>query len=227
MATRERPADRGRRLGGAALVRIGTELRQARIGAGLSIDQVAAALGISNAEVSRIERARSPKVPLVTLARFAAVVGLDLVSKLYPGLGPLRDAPQLELLGDFRVVLHPSLGWAIEVPLPNAGDQRAWDGTIRGPDWLFGAEAETAPRDAQALIRRLHLKVRDGGVDGVLLLVRDTRTVRSFLTETEAVLGPELPVRTREVFARLRAGARPDGSAIVVVPRRRLHTRGV
>jgi len=227
VATRERPADRGLRLGRAGLVRIGDELRQARIGAGLSIDQVAAALGISNAEVSRIERARSPKVPLVTVARFAAVVGLDLVSKLYPGPNPIRDAPQSELLGDFRAVLHRSLGWATEVPLPIVGDQRAWDCTVRGPDWLFGGEAETAPRDGQALIRRLHLKIRDGGVDGALLLVRDTRTVRQFLRETEELLLSQMPVRTREVLARLRAGERPEGSSIVVVPRRRVHSPGV
>jgi transcriptional regulator with XRE-family HTH domain len=227
VATRERPADRGLRLGRAALVRVGAELRASRIGAGLSIDQVAAALGLSNAEISRIERARSPNVPLVTLARLAAVVGLDLVSKLYPGPNPLRDAAQLELLGDFRAVLHPSLGWATEVPLPIPGDQRAWDGTVRGPDWLFGAEAETAPRDGQALVRRLHLKIRDGGVDGVLLLVRDTRTVRHFLAETEVLLRSEFPVRTREVLARLRAGVRPEGSAIVVVARRRRRTQGV
>jgi transcriptional regulator with XRE-family HTH domain len=226
LATRERPADRGLRLGRAALVRIGAELRQARIGAGLSIDQVAAVLGISNAEVSRIERARSPSVRFVTLARLAAVVGLDFVSKLYPGPNPLRDAPQTELLGDFRAGLHPILGWATEVPLPLPGDQRAWDGTVRGPDWLFGIEGETAPRDAQALIRRVQLKVRDGGVDGALLLLRDTRTVRMFLREVQPLFRSELPVRTRDVLARLRAGERPAGSAIIVVPRLR-HTRGV
>jgi transcriptional regulator with XRE-family HTH domain len=226
VATRERPADRGLRLGRTALVRIGAELRQARTGAGLSIDRVAAALAISNAEVSRIERARSPNVPFVTLARFAAVVGLDLASKLYPGPNPLRDAPQSELLADFRAGLHPTLGWASEVPLPVPGDQRAWDGTVRGPDWLFGVEGETAPRDGQALVRRLQLKVRDGAVDGVLLLLRDTRTVRTFLREAQPLFGSELPLQTRDVFARLRAGDRPASSAIVVVPRRR-HTHGV
>lgn len=215
-------------MGRAALVRVGAELRQARVGAGLSIDQTAAALGISNAEVSRIERARSPNVPFVALTRLAAVVGLDLVAKLYPGAGPMRDKPQLGLLGDFRASLHPSLGWATEVPLPIPGDQRAWDGTVRGPNWLFGVEAETSPHDGQALIRRLQLKIRDGGVDGVLLLVRDTRTVREFVSETEKLRGSDLSVRTREVLARLRAGERPDGNAIVVVRRRdRAHTRDV
>ena len=74
---------------------------------------------------SAVERALSPNVPFVALARLAAVVGLDLVSKVYPGPNPMRDAPQAELLGDFRAVLHPILGWATEVPLPLPGDQRA------------------------------------------------------------------------------------------------------
>jgi transcriptional regulator with XRE-family HTH domain len=221
MATRERPADRGQRLGHAALVRIGAELRAARTACGLSIDQVALALGISNAEVSRIERARSPNAPAITLFRFAAVVGLDLVLRSYAGPSRLRDGAHIELLGDFRALLHKALGWATEVPLPIPGDQRAWDGTVRGPDWLFGVEAETAPRDGQALARRLQLKLRDGGVDGVLLLVRDTRAVRQFLAEAADLLQPELPIMSREVLARLRVGARPDRSAIVVVPRRR------
>jgi len=89
-------------------MRIGGELRQARIGAGLSIDQVAAALSVSNAQVSRIERALAPGVPFVTLSRFASVVGLDLITKLYPGANPLRDAAQLSLLADFR---SPSVAW--------------------------------------------------------------------------------------------------------------------
>lgn len=226
MATRERPADRGERLGIAALVRVGVELRQARVGAGLSIDQVAAAVGISNAEVSRIERARSPSVPIVRVARLAAVVGLDLVCKLYPGANPIRDVAQASLLADFRAHLHPALGWATEVPMPVPGDQRAWDGLVRGPDWSFGVEAETSPRDAQAVIRRLQLKVRDAAVDGAVLLVRDTRTVRTFLVEAEPLLVPQFPLRTREVLMRLRAGKKPRGSAVVVVPRRR-HTGGV
>jgi len=161
------------------------------------------------------------------MTRIAAVVGLDLVSKLYPGPNPVRDAPQTALLRDFRAMLHPSLGWATEVPLPIPGYQRAWDGIVRGPDWIFGAEAETAPHDGQALIRRFQLKIRDGGVDGALLLVRDTRTVRRFLGETNELLRSQLPVRTRDVLLRLRAGERPHGNAIVVVPRRSRRTAGV
>ena len=220
MSTRERPADRGIRLGRAAVVRFGAELRDARVDRGLSIDQVAAALGISNAEVSRIERGLAPWVPYVRLAAFAAVVGLDLAARLYPGPSSLRDAGQSAILTDLGLLLHPSLRWDLEVPLPIAGDARAWDGLVRGPDWRFGVEAESAPRDGQALVRRLQLKQRDGMVDGVLLALRDTRTVRSFLDEATPALAPMFTSRSRDALRHLRGGQRPDGNAIVIVPRR-------
>ena len=218
MASRERPADRGTRLGRAGLVRLGTELRLARRSGGLSIDVVAAAVGISNAEVSRIERALSPKVPLISLARLAGVVGLDLVATLYPGPDPLRDQPQIDLLLDFRTRLHSTLRWATEVPLPISGDLRAWDGMILGRDWRFGVEAETAPRDGQALTRRLALKLRDGEVDGLILLVRDSRRSRVFVEETRALLEPLFPVPARRALASLRAGERPEGNSVIALP---------
>lgn len=220
MPPRERPSDRGTRLGRAVLARIGQELRDARLDRSLSVDAVATALNLSDAEVSRIERAMSPRVPLVTLARMAAAVGLDLSARLFPGATPLRDAAQVELLSDFRATLHRSLRWATEVPLPIAGDQRAWDATVCGPDWCFGIEAETLPRDAQALTRRLQLKLRDGGLDGVLLVLRDTRRTREFIREAADELAGAFAVPGRCVSELLAAGLEPDGSAVILVPRR-------
>jgi transcriptional regulator with XRE-family HTH domain len=218
VATRERPADRGARLGRAALDRIGRELRIARTDRGLSCAAVGAAIGVSAAEVRRIERALSPRVAAATLARLAAAVGLDLVLRVYPGPAPIRDAAHARLLADFRAILHPSIRWATEVPLPHPGDQRSWDGMLLGAGWRFGVEAETAPADAQALVRRLRLKERDGIVDGVLLVVRDTRRVRDFLAAGRDVLVPAFPVSTRAALASLRTGSPPVGSAVIVVP---------
>lgn len=220
MPTRERPIDRGTRLGRTALVRLGQELREARRDRSLGVDRVAAVLGISNAEVSRIERALSPKVPFATLSRFAGVVGLDLAARLYPGAGPIRDAAHTQLLADFRSVLHRSLQWATEVPLPRPGDQRAWDATVSGRNWRYGVEAETLPHDAQALNRRLALKQRDGDVDGVLLVLRDTRATRAFLRAAADELQPVYPILGRRALELLGAGADPGGSAVILVPRR-------
>ena len=220
MPPRERPVDRGQRLGTSALRRLGDELRLARVGRGLTIAVVGRAIGISTAEVSRIERSRSPRVPFITLARLAAAVGLELSARLYPGGTPIRDAAQTSLLSDFASGLDASLRWDTEVPLPIPGDPRAWNGMIRGVGWRFGVEAESSPRDGQALARRLQLKWRDGDVGGVILLVRDTRQTRLFLEAAEPQLRGFLPLRSREILRAVRRGERPD-SGIVVVPRRR------
>jgi transcriptional regulator with XRE-family HTH domain len=219
MSARERPFDRGTRLGRAALVRVGQELRDARVDRSLTVDTVALAVGVSNAEVSRIERALSPKVPHLTLYRLAAVVGLDLVSRLYAGPAPVRDAAQIKLLADFRAALHRSLGWATEVPLPAQGDQRAWDAVVSGGTWRYGVEGETLPRDAQGLLRRLNLKARDGQVDGVILALRDSRRSREFIRAAADELTPAFPIAGVRASELLRAGANPGGSALVLVPR--------
>lgn len=220
MPRRERPVDRGSRLGRQAVLRIGRELRDARTDRGLSIDSVAAAVGISNAEWSRIERGLSPNVPLVRLARCAAAVGLDLVVRAYPGSAPVRDMAHEALLEDVRAFLHPSLRWATEVPLPIPGDQRAWDGMILGPGWRFGVEAETSPADGQALARRISLKLRDGEVDGVLLVIRDERRAREFLRVAAPSLEGLFTIDARQVLAALRNGRRLSGNAIVLLRRR-------
>lgn len=215
----ERPFDRGKRLGFAAVARVGTELRDARVDRGLTVDRVAFAAGISNASVSRIERGRSPRVPFATLAVLAAIVGLDLVVRTYPGASPVRDAAHISLLAALRGHLHKSLGWATEVPLPMPGDQRAWDAFITGSDWRVGVEAETRPRDSQSLIRRLNLKQRDGEVDSILLILRDTRATRDFLRDASEELAGAFPAQGLRPLELLRAGVRPTGNATVLLPR--------
>lgn len=220
MGAQERLIDRGRRLGRDILVRIGSELRAARMDRGLTVDAVALAIGVSNAHVSRIERALAPNVSLAVLVNFATIVGLDLAVKAYPGPAALRDAPQLETLDAFRLILHPSIRWGVEVPLPMSGDQRAWDGMISGPGWRYGVEVESLPRDAQALIRRLNLKARDGDVDGVILVLPDTRRVRAFRAEAAAELQAAFPVSGPAALRNLQAGVDPGGSSVILLPRR-------
>lgn len=155
------------------------------------------------------------------LARACAVVGLELAVKAYRGGDPIRDAAHVALLRDFQAALHPSVQWATEVPLPVAGDQRAWDGLIHGTGWHYGVEAETAPRDGQATLRRLALKERDGQVDGDLLVVRDTHQSRAFLREIgeldsappPRVRPDRLPVRVwlRVILNARRPMAGPEG----------------
>ena len=218
MATRERAVDRGTERGRQLVRQLGREHRLARRDRGLSLRVVASAAGVSPATVWRFEHALSPNISVLLIARLLAIVGLDLSAGAFPGARPLRDAPQAEVLERFRALLHASLRWATEVPFPIPGDQRAWDATINGPGWRYGVEAETGPTDAQALNRRLNLKQRDGGMDGVLLVLPGTRRVREFLAAAEPLLAPSFPIDGRRALELLHAGVDPGGSAIIVLP---------
>jgi hypothetical protein len=199
---------------------IGGEIRGARVNRDLALKEVCEAVGVSIATGSRLERGVLEHVDIMLLARMCAVVGLDLSVKAYPGGNPIRDAAHLAVLREFRAMLHPSLSWATEVPLPGVGDPRAWDGLTGGEGWRYGVEAETAPSDGQATLRRLALKQRDGQVDGVLLIVRDSVRSRAFLRDIDAVARSSFPVAGVRALELLGVGVDPGGSAIIVLPRR-------
>jgi len=201
-------------------VLIGGEIRAARVDRSLTLREVCRAVGVSASTGSRVERGVLEHVDVMLLARMCAVVGLELSMRAYPGGEPIRDGAHLGLLGDFRALLHPSVDWATEVPLPITGDARAWDGFARSGAWRYGVEAETAPHDGQATLRRLALKQRDGQVDGVLLVLRDTRQALAFLRQVEGVIGSAFPVRGARALELLGVGADLGGNAIIVLPRR-------
>jgi transcriptional regulator with XRE-family HTH domain len=217
MPTSERLADRGTELGRRLIRELGRELRVARRTLGLSATRVATAVGCSASTLTRAERGLVPGVSVAFLARVGAVLGLDLSVRLFPGGPGLRDTPQLQLVEPFRALLHATLRWATEVPFPIVGDRRAWDGMVSGPGWRYGVEFESAPSDAQAITRRSRIKQRDGGVDGVLIVVPDTHRGRDFARVIAATAGETFPVASRDALARLRRGEDPGGSAVVVL----------
>ncbi len=220
MATKARQVDIGTARGIDLIARAGREIRQARMDRGLSLQVVGDAAVLSVSHLSRIERGLVPRISVRDLARLHSVVGLELSLKSYPAGQPIRDMAHLELLGDFRGRLHASLRWAIEAPLPIPGDRRSWDALVRGDGWRYGVEAETAPRDSQALVRRLQLKQRDGEVNGVILLVRRTVQTRRFVSEAGDLLRSVFPIDGVRAQELLRAGVDPGGSAMIVLPLR-------
>ena len=231
VSTRERTVDRANALARRLVATSGHDVRLGRRDRGLSLGAVGHAVGMSESKVSRIERGLEPNVSLADLARLNAAVGNDLVVRSYPGAQPLRDAGHARLLAEFRTNLHRTIRLDLEAPLPEARDQRAWDGLLIGGDptrptdgrWRFGVEAETAPRDAQALIRRIKLKERDGMVDGVILLLRRTRQTQAFLVEATELLVRAFPFPGPRALELLRAGVQPGGSSVVVLgPARRV-----
>ncbi len=185
--------------------------------AGLSQRVAAAAAGMSHAQLGRIERSANRALTVDQATRAAMAVGLRLILRTYPDGDPVRDAAHLALLERFRVRLPASSEWHAEVPLPIRGDRRAWDALIRLDGGLAGCEAETRLLDMQALERRMTLKLRDGGVDLLILLVADTAANRRALAVHRELLRPLLPLDGRAVLASLRQGSLPRTSGLVVL----------
>lgn len=198
------------------LSRVQRELGVARRNSGLSLGYVGEACGVAPSTAWRTESGATRKPDLALLAAMAAAVGQDLRLQVFPAGDALRDRPQQRLLERLRPHLHDGLSWRTEVPLPNDADLRAWDAVVLGDGWWLAVEAETVISDAQALERRLGRKMRDGRATHVLLLVSDTpRNRRAFAAAPAAFGGFDR--RARRVLAALRAGARPETSAIVLL----------
>jgi transcriptional regulator with XRE-family HTH domain len=160
---------------------LGRELHEARIDRAVSLAELGRVADLSPSQISRIERGLIRNLAIPTIARLLAAVGLDIVARAYPAGEPIRDAAHARLLASLHGRLHRSLAWRTEVPLPIRGDLRAWDAVIGGPGWRARVECETRPRDLQALERRLALKQRDGGMDFIILLLRDSAHNRELL----------------------------------------------
>jgi transcriptional regulator with XRE-family HTH domain len=196
---------------------VGDELRRARTGAGLSQVAVARAAGVCHTTVGRIERASIPGVSIDVLGRTCAVVGLDLVIRAYPNADPVRDAAQVALLERLRRRLPSSSRWSTEVPLPIAGDLRAWDAVIGPASAATAVEAETRIADLQAMERRISRKQRDGAMLRVVILVSDSEANRHALAAGRGSLRHDYPLDTREVMSALAEGRQPAANGIVIL----------
>jgi hypothetical protein len=170
---------------------------------------------MSHAQFGRIERGELRELTVDQLSRACAAVGLRLAVRAYPDGDPVRDTAQMALLERFRSCLPAGTRWRTEVPLPIAGDRRAWDGLANIGDGSLGVEAETRIRDIQALERRLGLKMRDSGLERLILLVSDTRSNRRVLELHREALRTLLPLDGRDILSALRSGRLPEASGIV------------
>lgn len=217
MGSRERAVDVGAASARTILARLASEIRAARLQAGLSQLSVADEIGLSRSQFSRIERGLTPDLTIDRAVRVFAVLGQALHVQTYPAGDPIRDAAQLALLERLRVCLHRSFRWLTEVPLPIPGDLRAWDATACNASVRIGVEGETRLRDLQAVERRVALKERDGGMDRVILLVADTRYNRDVVRAHAGALSGRFPTPGPRALELLRAGADPGGNALILL----------
>jgi transcriptional regulator with XRE-family HTH domain len=218
MAARERAVDKARRRSAHQLATLARELRDARINAGRLQADVAKAAGISTSELSRIELGRSSALQFETVSVVAAIVGLDVVLRVYPGDHVLNDEAQVRLLRALRERLGPDWSWRFEVPVA-AGDQRTWDsgGAHREGHVSVKVDAETRARDFQGVLRRIVPKREAAGSSRTILLVADTRTNRAAIAAARDELGAEFPVPTREALRALVAGRDPGADCLIVL----------
>ena len=214
MATNERARDRGLRQAARLRADLASELRDARLMAGLSQDHVARAVGVTQSAVSRAERGRHEGNSIEALAVHFAALGMRLSLKAYPVGSPVRDRAHLALLGRLRQLVSDAFGWHPDALVGTTGDQRAWDVLLSGPARI-GVDAETRLYDIQAIQRRCQAKARDSGVDHIILLVADTRHNRRVLTEHAADLGAVFPLKARHIRGSLAQGRDPGASGVV------------
>jgi transcriptional regulator with XRE-family HTH domain len=217
MPRRHRAEIDGERLARKLTASLGEEIRVARTSAGLAQRDAASAAGMSHSQFGRIERGLLPRLTFDQACRAGTAVGLRYAGRMYPGGDPVRDAAQLRLLERFIAILPPLARVDREVPLPIPGDRRAWDALIALGGRRAGCEAETWLGDVQALERKLALKLRDGAVDVLLLVLSDTVHNREALDHARAALRPLLPLDNVQVRRALRDSRLPTTSGVVLV----------
>ena len=201
----------------ALVAELGNEIRRARVEHGLSQAFVAANVGLSRSEVSRIERARIQSVSILSIARLMSIVGLELSARAYPTGAAVRDRPQLRLLARFREAVPAVLGWRTEVPVGPPGDLRAWDAVLGAGSRRVGVEAESRLTDIQAVERRIALKCRDSAIPVAILVVADTRMNRLAIRDHWQVVQASFPIAGRDAMGNLRAGRRPEANALILI----------
>ena len=218
MGTRQRAGDLGAADARRHLVTAGREIRDARLGLGTSLEVASRRAGMSASQLGRIERAVIRRPTYDQVCRAARAVGLETSLRLFPSGAPVRDRGQLPLLRRFEALLAPPLALRREVPLPQAGDQRAWDGRISGGERPASVEGEARLHDIQAVTRRVELKRRDDpGAGIVILVVARTAHNRQVLAEHREALRAQFPLDGAAIARELRRGRVPRASGIIVL----------
>lgn len=195
---------------------LGDELRQARLIAGVSQREVAAAMASSAATISRVERGLVRNLTTRHLARHAAVVGLVLRADVLPAGVAIRDAGQLKVLNRLQPHVGAPFTWMLEMPVAR-NDLRAFDAGAIKPGCRVAFDVWSRVRDAQAQSRASHRKQVDAGVDRLILVFGDTWTNRRAVRAGGDALRRSFPLTSRQVLGALRAGRDPGGNGIVFI----------
>lgn len=196
---------------------IGDQLRTARHLLGLTQQQVANALGISQSDVSRRERGRAPRLTGQALARHAAAVGLKASIKLWPVGGGVRDEGQARHVARFLARVGAAWKVLLEAPIPIAGDLRAVDILLSAGPTRIAVEVITRLADLQAQVRAAQLKARDIRATRLVIVVAGTHANREALRAVRSTLVSSFELDARRVLNELAAGRDPGRDAIITL----------
>jgi len=203
-------------------VRIGAEITELRTEANVSQTSLAAAAGIDQGYLSRIERGHTcPSVEI--LIRLAACLGADLGVRLFPTSGPrIRDRFQAPMIECLIRALHPRWSRAPEVQVNRARGRIDLALGLRTGDLAMACEAHSEFRALDLILRRLQektLALAELGTFGSkatsLLIVRSTARTRDLARTYEATLAAAFPGRAADAVAAHTGEADWPGSSIV------------
>lgn len=198
-------------------MQIGEQFRAARLVRGLTLREVAAAIGSSASEVSRRELGRSRRLTGEKLAVHAAAIGLRLSVTLWPIGGGARDAAQARYIAAFVARVGRAWRVVLEAPIPIAGDLRAVDVLLVRRGIRVAVEVITRLADLQAQVRAAQLKARDLGATRLIIVVAGTHANRRALEEVRPSLVATFDLDARRVMADLARGSDPGRDAIILL----------
>ena len=217
MSTRTRAADEARRNWRRLCRSIGEQLRAARLVHGAAQAQVAAALRLSQSEISRRERGLAHGISGQSLALHAAAVGLKLSAQLWPVGAAIRDAAQARYIAAFVARVGGRWRVTLEATVPIAGDLRAADILLANDAVRVVVEVITRLTDLQAQLRAAQTKARDLHATRLVIVVAATHANRAALAATRHTLVDAFDLDSRAVMAQLARGRDPGRDAIVLL----------
>ena len=228
MTTPSREVDRRRR---NALRRVrtfvGKDARRLRLDAGLPIQRVAGASGISRSHLNEIELGTADG-SLPTLVALADSLGADLSVRLYPNTGPIvRDHIQARMVEELLRIAHPRWRRMTEVAVYKPARGRI-DVVLHDPQ-----PAEVVATEVHSQVRRLEQQLgwaqmkaeslpsadfwrfADNPTVGRLLVIRSTRATRELARRFEATLRAAYPASAADAFGALAGDGPWPGNAVL------------
>lgn len=218
---RKNIADIGMARSRTVSIRFATELRVARVGAGLTQRQVAVRAGVSQSVVADAERG-DPGLSLAVRCRLAAATGHELALKLYPTASiPLRDSGQMRIAQAIASAAGSPWQPRFEVPT-GPGPMRAADMVLESPDEVVHIEIERALVDFQAQLRgaeikRTSLAAHDPRPVRLVIALPARAATRRVMTVHAGVIKRALPVSSRSIWLAIRGGRRVGGDGVLFV----------